>query len=179
MTHCREKRQDGYLPGASQCLKLLALIALASLPGCWVNEFVSLKEIHSRAEQAPYEPPVGVDVLSKAEIYEKIVGNTLAGPLMNYRVEAEASEFIRPDGLIKTSWNGKYSEGFWSVSGSLLCLYYPYTLLEYPPRPASLFHCYTLTLDGQTVSYYEQSGRAVIRRGKLLPGNAKNFHSGQ
>ena len=164
---------------AKRWLNLLLVFSLASLQGCWVNEHISLKEIRARAHQAPYEIPAGVAVLTEAEIYENIIGNTLEGPLLNYRVEAEAAEFIRSDGLIKASWNGKFSEGFWTVSKSLLCLYYPFTFPDYTPRPTSRFHCYTLTLDGQTVSYYNQNGLAVSEQSTLLPGNAKALYFGQ
>lgn len=155
----------------------VAVIFLVTLQGCWVNESVSIKEIRERAIKAPYEKPAGMAVLTEAEIYEKIIGNTLVSRFSNDKTEVV--EYLRPDGRIKALWNMESSQGFWTVSRSLLCLYYPLSFPDYPPRPVSQFHCFTLTLDDQIVSYYYQNGLAAPVQATLLPGNARDLYFGQ
>jgi hypothetical protein len=152
---------------------LVLSILVFALNGCWVNEKISAREISDKADDAPYQTPAGLIVLTEAEIHEKIVGNTLVGPSAYFG--PEMAEYLHPDGFIKAYWKDDRSEGVWTVSGSLICMYYPYRFTQSPPRTASMFHCYTLTVDGEIVTYYDQNGRVVEMKSILLNGNARDL----
>jgi len=148
-------------------------ILIFTLNGCWVNEKISVQEIRDSAAQAPYWGPSGITVLTEKEIREKIIGNTLVGPSANYG--PEMVEYLQSNGSVKALWGGSSSNGYWTVSRSLMCIYYPLRFPKYPPRTASKYHCYTLTIDGEIVSYYDRYGSAVQMKSLLLTGNAKDL----
>ncbi len=117
--------------------------------------------------------PANIAVLGEREIREKIIGNTLVSNPGDEGMEVV--EYLHPDGSVRSLWMNERAEGFWVVSRSLLCLYYPLRLLDYPPRSASLYHCFTLTLDADRVGFFDQDGRTVDIETRLSPGDARGL----
>ena len=151
---------------------LVVLISFFSLNSCSTHEKIALDEIQSRAADAPYAVPAGIEVLTEAEIREKIIGNTLVGQSSSYA--PEMVEYFHQDGSITARWRGDYSEGFWTISRSLLCIYYPDRSVQ-TPRDRSMFHCYTLFLDVDKLTLYDQAGREEQEQFMLLPGNERSL----
>lgn len=155
-------------------------IACLSLNGCTflyagLNDKITVEQFEDMVDRAPYVIPANVSVMTGQEIREQIIGNTLTGPSPGYG--PVSVEYLHPDGTVAALWRDRLSTGMWGISRSLLCIYYPLVYLRqnWPPREESLYHCFTLSLDGDTVHFHDQNGRLVEIASLLLPGNARDL----
>jgi len=103
-------------------------------------------------------PAEAAEPLTYAEIWVKIIGNTVSGDM-----GAPFEEYYRGDGaILGASPEGRY-EGKWTIDDDKLCLEY-----------AEPFGCFEITLDGDKVSYRDDDLGAE-GTGTLLPGNPNGF----
>ena len=103
-----------------------------------------------------YELPVGVTVLSEAEIRDQIVGSTL-------NRGKNWSEYILADGTLSgLSGDLRYCD-YWAVSGPVMCF-----------GIDSQSYCATFAREGSRLSPFNMDGTPRPPR-ELLPGNPENL----
>jgi hypothetical protein len=156
-------------------LSLLAAQGCASLLVGQEDE-MSVQAFGDMVKSAPYINPANETVLSQGEIEGAIIGNTLIGPIPES--VTESIEYFDPDGTVLGVWRDRRTQGMWSISGPLLCVYYPrqrYTA----PRAESQIHCFTLTVDNDSVQLFSQSGRPLDESMSLLAGNPRRLSAAE
>lgn len=157
--------------------KAILLLSLPAAQGCvsllvGQDDEMSVQTFRDMVESAPYVSPANVTVLSEGEIEEEIIGSTLFGPIPNS--VTESVEYFDPDGAVLGVWRDRRSQGMWSISGPLLCVYYPPQRYA-APRVNSQIHCFTLTVDDDSVQLFSQSGRPLDESMSLVAGNPRRL----
>lgn len=118
----------------------ILLISLALLVGAGVTYGVE------------YTPPSGVTILTEQELMSNIVGNTLDGRENKWVEYYEPPTGSEPEGNVIGLWGGiKWYAASWTIDGSLMCWSYP--------EHAEAGGCWTLSLDGNKVTWYDRLGK--------------------
>ena len=132
----------------------------------------------SNASAVDYTVPAGVTILTEEQLLTQIIGNTfLRGTSADRKIVIEY--FEPPTGDLKegklkgylNTW-GPYSS-IWTINGAQMCWQH-----DKPASSGWVGGCFTVALDGDTVTRYKANGEAKYERGwivKLVPGNPENL----
>ena len=110
------------------------------------------------ANPEDYVVPVGVTLMSEQEIRANIIGNSVTG----YWQGEEFYEYLAPDGTIRGLSAGRPYDGIWSISGTVLCWDYP----------SDGDGCWTVSINGDQLTYYTKNGEISGGVETLLSGDA-------
>ena len=101
--------------------------------------------------------PNGVTVLTGQELHKHFVGSTATGVLG----ETVWVEYYEPKGRIRGTWGGRPYGGTWSISGPWMCYDYGGEAHD---------RCRTISLDGDQITFFKESGEPSTSGNKLIPG---------
>lgn len=124
----------------------------------------------SNATAVDYTVPAGVTILTEDQLLTRFIGNTWIGGTR------WVEYFEPPTGDLKKGRikgymtnKGPYNS-IWTISGAQMCWQHE--------RPDWIGGCFTVALDGDTVTRYKANGEIKYEHGniiiKLVPGNPEN-----
>ena len=143
--------------GKQTIIGITAATALALLSGC-----ATLQET---AEGKTVTQPEGVELMSEAELWKTLVGNTYQGDSIKFPGNAYI-EFVNPDGTIRGLWNGKDRyKGEWVIAGQVWCYKYK-----------SSRGCNTLAKQGDTIYWYSLEGTTRGGKAIVMAGDPNNLN---
>ena len=128
----------------------------------------------SRATAVDYTVPAGVTILTEEQLLTQIIGNTFMRATSTHRTTV-VEYFEPPTGDLKKGRIKGHSMDYglynsiWTIKGAQLCWKHE--------RPDWFGGCFTVALDGDTVTRYKANGEIKYERGwiiKLVPGNPEN-----
>ncbi len=126
---------------------------------CILTIFVLVPQANA---QEAYKAPEGVTILTEAELLERIIGNTARGKADGTRW----TEYYLDNGTIKGMWGSDRYGGKWKVSGPVMC--YDYSGDDDDG-------CWTLSLNGDSISYYNLEGKKDGKPTTLYQGNSEGL----
>ncbi len=119
-----------------------------------------------------YTLPTGVTVLTEEQLLNQIIGNTLVGGYEHWVEYFEPPTGDQKNGRFKgKSVTAGPTSGDWTIDGSLMCW-------QYDEPDTKYNDCFTIVLDGDTVTFYQTTGSPWYNRHhyiKLRSGKPKNF----
>ena len=139
-------------PRRTQCKMLLALgsFAMRQFSRIWIS--VVLLTAATGLNAAQFTTPTDVTILSEQELLSTIIGNTLDGRENRWLEYYEPPTELARSGKVIGVWSGlKVYTALWTIDGSLMCWRYP--------GHADLDGCWTLSLDGDKVTWYDEHGK--------------------
>jgi serine/threonine protein kinase len=123
----------------------------------------------ARVTAEDYVNPSGVSKLTEEQLLTNIIGDTLTGKSgggMKWTEYYEPSKGEERKGDIRGKGFTKLYAGQWKISGSLMCLDY---------KDDEDDGCWTLALNGNTVTWYKPNGKEYPPSSILIPGNPNDF----